>query len=174
MAGDGRAGSRRRYHLRSRPAFARPVGAGQLPDGRAVLRDSPASILRDLEASALPGDARLVVTFPVVVPDNFDEREVLQLLEQQGYTRVHARDGRTLEIVQDRFRLGSADRSRMLEAFEAALRVGRGRVAVRAEGDSPEGQSPIRPRKLGQSPDLTVSVASSSLVARLVRSGRRT
>ena len=110
--------------------------------GRPVRRDSPASILDDLEASALPDDARLVVTFPVVVPDNFDEREVLQLLEQQGYTRVHARDGRTLEIVQDRFRLGSAGRSRMLEAFEAALRVGRGRVAVR--GDSPGGQSPVR------------------------------
>ncbi len=88
------------------------------------------------------------MTFPVVVPDNFDEREVLQLLEQQGYTRVHARDGRTLEIVQDRFRLGSAGASRMLEAFEAALRVGRGRVSVRVEGSdegSPEGQSPVRP-----------------------------
>ena len=116
--------------------------------GRPVRRDSPASILQDLEASALPGDARLVVTFPVVVPDNFDEREVLQALEQQGYTRVHARDGRTLEIVQDRFRLGSAGSSRMLEAFEAALRVGRGRVSVRVEGSgegSPEGQSPVRP-----------------------------
>ena len=36
----------------------------------------------------------------------------------------------------------------MLEAFEAALRVGRGRVSVRVEGSdegSPEGQSPVRP-----------------------------
>ena len=124
--------------------------------GRPVRRDSPASILEDLEAVGLPGDVRLVVTFPVVVPENFDEREVLQLLEQQGYTRVHAREGRTLEIVQDRFRLGSAGRSRMLEAFEAALRVGRGRVAVSldvAEGDSPPLATASRPAATrGQSP----------------------
>ena len=36
-----------------------------------------------------------------------------------------------LEIVQDRFRLGNVDRGRVIDAFEAALRVGRGRVNVR-------------------------------------------
>ena len=40
------------------------------------------------------GDPRLVVTFPVQVPQNFTEAEVLGLLEQQGYTRVHARERR--------------------------------------------------------------------------------
>ena len=35
--------------------------------------------------------------------------------------------------MQDRFRAGSADRSRVLEALEAALRVGRGRVSVHVE-----------------------------------------
>jgi excinuclease ABC subunit A len=106
---------------------------------RPVRRDSPESILHDLEASAgAMGDPRLLVTFPVAVPANFEEREVLQLLEQQGYTRVHAREGRVLEIVQDRFRVGNAGRSRILEGLEAALRIGRGRVTVRdedAEGD---------------------------------------
>ena len=36
-------------------------------------------------------DCRLVVTFPVPVPHNFSETEVLGLLEKQGYTRVFAR-----------------------------------------------------------------------------------
>jgi excinuclease ABC subunit A len=101
---------------------------------RPVRRDSPESILHDLEEQAgARGDPRLLVTFPVSVPANFEEREVLQLLEQQGYTRVHSREGRVLEIVQDRFRLGSAGQSRVLEALEAAMRVGRGRVSVRTE-----------------------------------------
>src|SRR6266853_3362955 len=36
----------------------------------------------------------------------------------------------TLEVVQDRLRAGSAERGRVLESLEAALRVGRGRVNV--------------------------------------------
>src|SRR5512140_1490066 len=60
--------------------------------GRSVHRDTPESILAALETRARAlGDPRLVVTFPVAVPKNFSEKEVLGLLEQQGYTRVHAR-----------------------------------------------------------------------------------
>lgn len=36
-------------------------------------------------------DARVVVTFPVPVPSNFGEAEVLGLLEKQGYTRLFQR-----------------------------------------------------------------------------------
>jgi excinuclease ABC subunit A len=146
--------------------------------GRPVRRDSPASILDDLQASGLPDDTRLVVTFPVVVPENFDEREVLQLLEQQGYTRVHAREGRTLEIVQDRFRLGSVGASRMLEAFEAALRVGRGRVAVRVEGERgdipPAGECPLFPLSVAIRPTCTAPTATSTTAIRLRASSRST
>jgi excinuclease ABC subunit A len=38
--------------------------------------------------------------------------------------------GTVLEVVQDRFRAGSAERARVLESLEAALRVGRGRIVV--------------------------------------------
>ncbi|MDQ1345062.1 MAG: excinuclease subunit, partial [Pseudomonadota bacterium] len=102
--------------------------------GQPVRRDTAASIADELRVhAAAAGDPRLVVTFPVAVPKNFSEAEVLQLLEQQGYTRIHARSADALEVVQDRFRAGSADRSRVLEALEAALRVGRGRVSVHVE-----------------------------------------
>jgi excinuclease ABC subunit A len=76
------------------------------------------------------GDPRLVVTFPVPVPKNFSETEVRQLLEQQGYTRVHAQKKGLLDIVQDRFRVSGVERTRVIEALEAALRVGQGRVDV--------------------------------------------
>ncbi len=101
--------------------------------GQPVHRDTPESIFATLTTRARTlGDPRLVVTFPVAVPKNFTEREVLGLLEQQGYTRVHARSAGQLEMVLDRFRLGGADRSRVLEALETGLRVGRGRVSVHA------------------------------------------
>jgi excinuclease ABC subunit A len=103
--------------------------------GQAVRRDTPDSIAEDLRARAVAsGDPRLVIAFPVAVPPNFSEAEVLGLLEQQGYTRIHSRETGRLEVVQDRFRAVAADHSRVREALEAALRVGRGRVNVYPEG----------------------------------------
>ena len=42
----------------------------------------------------------------------------------------------TLEVVQDRLRAGSAERGRVLESLEAALRVGRGRVNLQVVDDA--------------------------------------
>ena len=115
--------------------------AGQLhcrSCGGPVRRDTPDSIYDTLvQRAQAAGDPRLLVTFPVTVPLNFSAAEVLKLLEQQGYTRVHASETQKLEIVQDRFRLGNVDRGRVIDAFEAALRVGRGRVNVRAPLPAP-------------------------------------
>ena len=135
--------------------------------GRLVRRDSPESIYADLAArAAAAGDPRLLITFPVSVPANFTVAEVRSLLERQGYTRYFgaipgeraplsaappkkARRGKrtaaespppalTLEVVQDRLRAGSAERGRVLESLEAALRVGRGRVNLQLLADADE------------------------------------
>ena len=104
--------------------------------GSTVRRDTPDSIAADVRARAAAlGDPRLVVTFPVEIPANFSEAEIVQLLERQGYARIHDRAPGRLEVVQDRFRAAGVDASRMREALEAALRVGRGRVDVRAGDD---------------------------------------
>ncbi|HSD55488.1 MAG TPA: excinuclease ABC subunit UvrA [Burkholderiales bacterium] len=104
--------------------------------GRPVRRDTPDTIFDELaRRAAAAGDPRLVLAFPVEVPKNFSEAEVLQLLERQGYTRVHAKRAGTLEVVQDRFRMSGAERARVMEALEAALKVGRGRVNVHALAD---------------------------------------
>ncbi|HWI13596.1 MAG TPA: excinuclease ABC subunit A, partial [Burkholderiales bacterium] len=110
--------------------------------GAPVRRDTPDTIYDSLQARASrAGDPRLVITFPVTVPKNFSEEEVQSLLQQQGYTRIHSRKGATLEVVQDRFRLGNAERSRVVEALEAALRVGQGRVNVYVHEDTPGASS---------------------------------
>ena len=99
--------------------------------GRRVARDTPESIYAEIVARARAvGDPRLVVTFPVMVPRNFSETEVRVLLEQQGYTRIHAKHGRTLDVIQDRLRASTAGRARLIEGLESALKIGQGRVNV--------------------------------------------
>src|SRR5678815_3522853 len=111
--------------------------------GRLVRRDTVQSIVDELiERASQSGDPRVLITFPVAVPANFSVDEVLKLLEQQGYTRIHARERDRLDVVQDRLRIGGADRSRIAEALEAALRVGRGRVDVHV---LPEGSTATAP-----------------------------
>ncbi|MGA8006765.1 MAG: excinuclease ABC subunit A, partial [Burkholderiales bacterium] len=129
--------------------------------GKPVTRDTPDSIYRALEARcAEHGDPRLVIAFPVPVPKNFSEQEVLQLLERQGYSRIHTRSKDMLEVVQDRLRLAGAERARVIEALEAALRVGQGKVSVHFDN---RGQSRITEAKSDSDPDYSVWKFSSDL-----------
>jgi excinuclease ABC subunit A len=122
--------------------------------GEPVRRDTAETIYADLTGRASAADPRLLLCFPVPVPKSFKESEVRELLARQGYTRfLESQRGNrrenaepaaagkrrksgssevptVLEVVQDRFRAGSADRGRVLESLEAALRVGQGRVSV--------------------------------------------
>jgi excinuclease ABC subunit A len=110
-----------------------------------VRRDTPAGILADLERRALAaGDPRLVICFPVRVPANYSESEIESHLLAQGYTRIHERGPdrsdpmlTVLQVVQDRLRLGGADRGRVAEAVEVALQRGHGRMSVHCM--APEG-----------------------------------
>jgi excinuclease ABC subunit A len=140
--------------------------------GKPVRHDTSETIYTDLLTRAkAAGEPRLLLCFPVPIPQNFKESEVRDLLEKQGYTRFLETDGtnttaarpaaapaptkaaakkpgrksaakpepsgqKILEVVQDRFRASSAERGRVLESLEAALRVGRGRVNIHVVDDS--------------------------------------
>jgi excinuclease ABC subunit A len=105
--------------------------------GHAVRRDNPDSVYEEVQQrAAQAGDPRLEITFPVSIPENFSKAEVRTLLEQQGYTRIRDH-GNALEVVQDRLRIGNAERARVIEAFEAALRVGNGRLHVQVLPEEP-------------------------------------
>jgi excinuclease ABC subunit A len=119
--------------------------AAQLFDKRTALpvrHDSAQSIHADLMARALDAnDPRLAITMPVELPASTTPEEVEQWLAASGFTRVQAErtaDGRkVLDVVVDRFRAGSADNARVMEAIELALKRGGGRVNVYA-GDAGE------------------------------------
>lgn len=97
--------------------------------GGAVRCDHAQGIVEALYRE-LPGDTHLMVCLPIKVPHNFSDDEVLQLLNQQGYIRVHRRSKQRVEVVQDRLKLTAANRGRLTEAVEAALHHGSGRVLV--------------------------------------------
>ncbi len=97
--------------------------------GREVARDSAQSIIDALYRD-WADDQRLMVCMPVFVPEKLSDDEVLKLLNQQGYARIHKREGRRVEVVQDRLRLNSENRGRLTEAVETALHYGKGHVLV--------------------------------------------
>jgi excinuclease ABC subunit A len=120
--------------------FAR---AGQLFDkvtARPVRHDSAESIHADLvERATQAGDPRVAITFPVELPANVTSQEVEQWLSASGFTRVQAQREverapgtrvKVLDVVADRLRIVGAERARVMEAIELALKRGSGRLNV--------------------------------------------
>lgn len=96
-----------------------------------VNNDSAQSIVDSIVKQFTNGQ-RCVVCLPIDVPHNFSDEEVVQMLNQQGYIRIHKRTKNKLEVVQDRLVLRATkdSRSRLTEAVEAALHHGNGQVIV--------------------------------------------
>lgn len=97
--------------------------------GKTVQRETPELIAKTLY-DTFATEQRVLITFNVPVPENFSLDEVETWLELQGYHRTHSRTQKTIEVIQDRFKLTDSNRGRLHEALEAALRYGRGRVCV--------------------------------------------
>ena len=110
-----------------------------------VKRDSAQTLLADLVARLGHQNPRLVVTFAVELPAQITQEDTEQWLSASGFTKVQAtREKATptgprkvLDVVADRFRLGSVDQSRVVEALETALKRGNGRVAIYVLHESP-------------------------------------
>ncbi|MEC5398288.1 excinuclease ABC subunit UvrA [Uliginosibacterium sp. H1] len=104
--------------------------------GKEVRRETPPHIADSIRQRATQAnDPRLAVIAPVRIPDNFSEAEIRAALEAQGYARIEAdADPQWLVVTTDRFRAGSVEQSRLLEAVENALKLGNGRLRVDAEG----------------------------------------
>ncbi len=108
--------------------------------GEPVRRDTAESIVTELFATAGAADPdtapRQIVAFAIEVPDSVSPEELERLLAARGYVRLLGRDGRRVEVIQDRLRLTRDNDSRLTEALETALAQGGGRAFV-ADDDNP-------------------------------------
>ncbi|MBG6079593.1 excinuclease ABC subunit UvrA [Rubrivivax gelatinosus] len=117
--------------------------AAQLFDRQTALpvrHDTPETIHDDLAArAAAAGDPRLVFSFPVELPADTTPEQQEQWLSAAGFTRVQSErvvEGRKiLDVVADRLRFAGAERARVMEAIELALKRGGGRLTVHVGDD---------------------------------------
>jgi excinuclease ABC subunit A len=128
---------------------------GQLFDkdtAQSVRTDNPDTVYAELaQRAAQAGDPRLYLTFPVELPANTSAEQVEQWLSASGFTKVQAErevatptgPRKVLDVIADRFRIGTAEKARVVEAIEVALKRG-GRLNVYVE-------------KLGSDPNLSSS-----------------
>ena len=151
--------------------FARGADLFDRETAQPVSHDSPESIYAELKRRCADlNDPRLVVTFPVELPASTTPEEVEQWLSASGYTRVQAEriveravsaepdkkakttakakksapaieSVKVLDVVADRFRVGTAEQVRVMEAIEAGLKRGSGKLMVYVLGE--EGAEPL-------------------------------
>jgi excinuclease ABC subunit A len=91
--------------------------------------------------------ATVLITFWVAVPAKTDPKTFFEFIQQQGYLRVWIdneivrvdsdkkikRLGARVQVVQDRIVISQANRPRLIEAIETALRFGKDKINVIAE-----------------------------------------
>ena len=127
--------------------YARATQLFDKQTAQPVRHDTPESIYAELMARTAPADPRVVMTFPVELPANTSADEVAQWLSASGFTRVHAErevatptgPHKLLDVVADRFRVQGAEKARVIEAIEMALkRGGRLNVYLQADGQADE------------------------------------
>ena len=156
--------------------FARAGALFDRVTAQPVRHDSPETIYAQLLERSVQANTRLAITFPVELPASATPEEVAQWLSVSGFTKVqaerdleveasrvvgHKKPGKAapepaskrkvLDVVADRFRLGHAERARVLEAIEVALKHGSGRINVYVLNEP-------------QAPDIQGSSATDSIV----------
>ena len=124
--------------------FARLANLYDSQTALPVQHDSAETIYAQMLVRAGDGELRVVLTFPVELPGNTSAEEVSQWLSASGFTRVQAErevatpagPHKVLDVVADRFKLQSAEKVRVMEAIELALKRGSGRLMVYAGEES--------------------------------------
>jgi excinuclease ABC subunit A len=130
------------------------LSKAQCPEcSREIRPETARSIAAQVLASFKPSRRKgaqaptVLITFGVPVPAKTKPEDFFQFLCSQGYLRVYL-DGAThrtdappevtrlpaiVRVIQDRVTLSADNQTRLFEAIEAALRLGRGRLAVIAD-----------------------------------------
>ncbi len=123
--------------------FARMANLYCTNCGNEVVCDSAQSIVGEIYKN-IKNTQRAMVCLPITVPHNFTEDEVVGLLNQQGYTRIHSRKNNQLEVIQDRIKISEDNRDRLTEAVEAAIKHANGRVVIYRINDNKQAEESYR------------------------------
>ena len=120
--------------------FARAAQLFDRKTAQPVRLDNAQTIFEDIKSrvSKLGTDPRLYFTFPVELPSSATPEEIEQWLSASGFTKVQGQrevatptgPRKVLDVVADRFRLGSVEQARVLEAIETAIKRGSGRLNI--------------------------------------------
>jgi len=120
--------------------FARAAQLYDRKTAQLVRQDNAQSIYEEIKqrVAKLGVDPRLYFTFPVELPGSATPQEIEQWLSASGFTKVQGQrevstptgPRKVLDVVADRFRLGSVEQVRVLEAIETAVKRGSGRLNV--------------------------------------------
>jgi excinuclease ABC subunit A len=140
--------------------FARAGALFDAQTAQPVQHDSPETIYAQLVQRSAASDPRVVLTFPVELPANTSASEVEQWLSASGFTKVQAErevatptgPRKVLDVVADRFRLKNAEKVRVIEAIETALKRGAGRLNVYALKEEAAPRPDAEPPQGGASP----------------------
>ncbi|MDX2225973.1 MAG: excinuclease ABC subunit UvrA [Verrucomicrobiae bacterium] len=120
--------------------------------GREIRPESPEDVWREVAAQF--ADREVFITFEVLLGKRIRAAEAFEFLNKQGYLRI-LHEGRVLRtdapspdgprfltgvrVIQDRIRVEEKQRSRFVEAVEAAYRYGRNRCGIVSESTGAEG-----------------------------------
>jgi len=122
--------------------FARLTQLFDRRTAQPVRHDNPETIYAELKARTAQDDPRLILTFPVQLPAGTSTEQLQQWLQASGFSRVHTpaepvfKNKEAVHVVADRLRLQGAEKARVIEALEVALKHG-GRLDVFVQ---PEGR----------------------------------
>jgi excinuclease ABC subunit A len=121
-------------------AFCPSCGSEIRPESVQSITDQ---ILENCRATA-EGEISVIVTFGVPVPTKTKPEEFFQFIQQQGFLRIWLNDRpqridepvpvkrlpAIVRVIQDRVIAPAENRTRLTEAIEAALRFGKGKIAI--------------------------------------------
>ena len=114
--------------------------------GREVIKHSIDDVVNYI--ASLTAGTRVVLTAPLVVPENVDRREYIDFLVKQGYNRISTekglvrldepgsaeviKDAQTLDIIIDRLSTSSApeEMSRAADSVQTAFLTGKGHITL--------------------------------------------
>jgi excinuclease ABC subunit A len=120
--------------------FARATQLFDRQTAQPVRHDTPETIYAELMARTAQDNPRLILTFPVQLPEGTSIEQLQQWLQASGFARTHEPaesafgEAGSVHVVADRFRMQGTEKARAIEAIEVALKHG-GRLNVFVQGD---------------------------------------